>query len=109
MGIKQGANPLTFQGLSGTGDLVLTCSGDLSRNRQVGLALGRGQKLADVVAEMRMVAEGVKTTKVANDLAARLGVPAPITAAMYQVLYEDAPARDAMRALMSRSLRSERD
>ncbi|HTM21991.1 MAG TPA: NAD(P)H-dependent glycerol-3-phosphate dehydrogenase [Kofleriaceae bacterium] len=109
MGVKLGANPLTFQGLSGIGDLVLTCSGDLSRNRQVGLALGRGQRLAEVVAEMRMVAEGVKTTKVAHDLSQKLGVPAPITEAMHQVLYQDAPARDAMRRLMGRSLRSERD
>jgi len=109
MGVKLGANPLTFSGLSGVGDLVLTCSGDLSRNRQVGLALGRGKKLAEVVSEMRMVAEGVKTTKVAHDLSARLDVEAPITTAMHRVLYEDAPARGAMRELMTRSLRSERD
>jgi glycerol-3-phosphate dehydrogenase (NAD(P)+) len=109
MGVKLGANPLTFQGLSGVGDLVLTCSGDLSRNRQVGLAIGGGKRLAEVVAEMRMVAEGVKTTKVAHDLSSKLGVPAPIATAMHQVLYEDAPARDAMRQLMGRSLRSERD
>ncbi len=109
MGVKLGANPLTFQGLSGLGDLVLTCSGDLSRNRQVGLAIGRGAKLADVIADMRMVAEGVKTTKVAHDLSEKLGVPAPIASAMYKILYQDAPARAAMRELMGRSLRSERD
>lgn len=109
IGVSEGANPLTFAGLSGMGDLVLTCSGDLSRNRRVGLALGKGKKLDEIIGEMRMVAEGVKTTKVARDLAAKLGVPAPITDFMYTVLYEDADPRSAIKALMTRQLKSERE
>lgn len=109
IGVAQGANPMTFQGLSGMGDLVLTCSGDLSRNRRVGLALGEGKKLAEIIADMKMVAEGVKTTRVARDLARQLGVPAPITDFMHAVLYEDKPARSAIADLMQRSLKSERD
>jgi glycerol-3-phosphate dehydrogenase (NAD(P)+) len=109
IGTSLGAHPMTFSGLSGLGDLVLTCSGDLSRNRRVGLALGEGKKLGQIIAEMRMVAEGVKTTKVARELAARLGVPAPITEFMYQVMYEDRPALDALRELMTRELKPERD
>lgn len=107
IGIRMGANPLTFAGLSGMGDLVLTCSGDLSRNRQVGLALGRGKRLDEIIADMRMVAEGVKTTRVAHALAHDLGVSAPITDFMYRVLYEDRPARDAIAELMGRTLKSE--
>lgn len=107
IGTRLGANPLTFAGLSGLGDLVLTCSGDLSRNRQVGLALGRGKQLDAIIAEMRMVAEGIKTTRVAHALAGRLNVPAPIIGFMYQVLHEDRPARDAIAELMGRSLKSE--
>jgi glycerol-3-phosphate dehydrogenase (NAD(P)+) len=109
IGISLGAHPMTFSGLSGLGDLVLTCSGDLSRNRRVGLALGQGKKLGEIIAEMRMVAEGVKTTKAARELAGKLGVPAPITEFMYQVMYEDRPARDALRELMTRELKPERD
>lgn len=109
IGVRLGANPMTFSGLSGLGDLVLTCSGDLSRNRRVGLALGTGRKLADIIADTRMVAEGVKTTRVAYQLAHRLDVSAPITEFMYQVLYEDRPARDALDELMLRQLKPERD
>lgn len=109
IGVHLGADPLTFSGLSGMGDLVLTCSGDLSRNRQVGLALGAGKKLADIVSEMRMVAEGVKTTEVGYQLAQKLGVRAPIIEFMYQVLYRDLPARNALTQLMGRSLKSERE
>jgi len=107
IGEAMGAEPLTFAGLSGMGDLVLTCSGNLSRNRRVGLALGEGKKLDEIIAEMHMVAEGVKTTKVAHDLAVKLGIEAPITGFMYAVLYEDRPAAEAMAALMSRSLKRE--
>jgi glycerol-3-phosphate dehydrogenase (NAD(P)+) len=108
IGEAQGAHPLTFAGLSGMGDLVLTCSGELSRNRQVGLALGRGETLDDIIGRMNMVAEGVKTTKVAAELAAKLGVRAPIADAMRNVLYEGMPARQAVAALMQRSLKPER-
>jgi glycerol-3-phosphate dehydrogenase (NAD(P)+) len=109
VGVAMGAQPATFAGLSGMGDLVLTCSGDSSRNRRVGLALGQGRAMAEILAEMRMVAEGVKTTKVAHELAARLGVSAPITDVMYAIVHQGAPAAEAMRRLMARSLRSERD
>ncbi|MCB9562453.1 MAG: NAD(P)-dependent glycerol-3-phosphate dehydrogenase [Kofleriaceae bacterium] len=109
VGVTMGADPATFAGLSGMGDLVLTCSGDTSRNRRVGLALGRGQTMAQILGEMRMVAEGVKTTKVAHELAAKLGVQAPITAVMHAIIHQGAPARDAMQRLMSRALRAERD
>lgn len=109
MGAAMGAHPLTFTGLSGVGDLVLTCAGDLSRNRRVGLALAKGSALKDIVAEMQMVAEGVKTTKVAHELAVRLGVEAPLTHFIYSVLYERRDARQGLADLMGRALRAERD
>jgi glycerol-3-phosphate dehydrogenase (NAD(P)+) len=104
---KKGADPLTFLGLAGVGDLVLTCCGDLSRNRSVGLALGRGKTLREILAEMKMVAEGVKTTKAAYDMARKYGVEAPIIEQTYAILYEDKPARDAVRDVMARALKSE--
>jgi glycerol-3-phosphate dehydrogenase (NAD(P)+) len=107
IGVSMGADPLTFAGLSGLGDLVLTCAGDLSRNRRVGIALGEGKKLDDVIAEMKMVAEGVKTTRVAYDLTRKLAVRAPITEVIYAILYEERPARQAIVDLMSRSLKAE--
>jgi glycerol-3-phosphate dehydrogenase (NAD(P)+) len=109
IGVAMGAEPTTFAGLSGIGDLVLTCSGDTSRNRRVGLALGKGRTMAEILGEMRMVAEGVKTTKVAHGLAAKLGVPAPITEVMHEIIHLGAPAGETMRKLMARSLRTERD
>lgn len=109
IGVAMGANPLTFAGLSGMGDLVLTCSGDASRNRRVGLALGKGKKMPEILAEMRQVAEGVTTSKVAKQLAAKLGVDAPITDAMYAIIHEGVPVRDAITKLLSRPKRSERD
>jgi glycerol-3-phosphate dehydrogenase (NAD(P)+) len=109
IGCKLGADPLTFAGLSGMGDLVLTCAGDLSRNRRVGLALGQGKKLDEIIGEMKMVAEGVKTTKVAHSLAAKLGVDAPIADIVYAILYEDLPAREGIARLMGRELKAEKD
>jgi glycerol-3-phosphate dehydrogenase (NAD(P)+) len=109
IGVALGANPLTFMGLSGMGDLVLTCSGDASRNRRVGLALGQGKKMADILGEMRQVAEGVKTAKVAKELAAKIGCDAPIIDAMYSIIHEGVPVRDAITRLLSRPTRSERD
>ena len=109
IGAAQGAHPLTFAGLSGMGDLVLTCTGALSRNRQVGLALATGKKIAEITGEMRMVAEGVKTARAAHDLAAGLGVRAPLSDVAYRLLYEDAPVRQTVAELMTRSLRDERD
>jgi len=109
IGAKQGANPLTFAGLSGLGDLVLTCTGELSRNRRVGLELAAGKKIHDIIAEMRMVAEGVKTARAAHELARSLGVRAPLSDTAHGILYEDRPVKDAIGELMTRSLRDERD
>lgn len=107
MGVKMGADPLTFSGLGGLGDLVLTCTGDLSRNRMVGLKLGKGMKLADILAEMNMVAEGVKTTRSAMALAEKIGVEMPILEQIFQVFYRDKPCHDAVMALLSRESRGE--
>src|SRR5690606_10528670 len=109
IGTAQGADPLTVAGLSGLGDRVLTCTGALSRNRQVGLALAAGKKIDQITAEMRMVAEGVKTARAAHQLAATLGVRAPLSDVIYRILYEDAPVREAIGELMTRTLRDERD
>lgn len=107
LGVALGARASTFMGLSGLGDLMLTCSGDLSRNRQVGLRLGAGETLDAIAASMNMVAEGVKTTQAVYRLAQRLGVDMPVTAAMYGVLYGNVPPREAVQALMSRQLKEE--
>ncbi len=109
MGVAMGAKPMTFSGLAGLGDLVLTCTGDLSRNRTVGLMLGRGKTLPDVLAEMKMVAEGVKTTKSAWLLAKKMNVDMPILEQIYQVIYEDKPCADAVKDLLSRDQKEEID
>lgn len=109
IGVALGAHPQTFAGLSGMGDLVLTCSGDASRNRRVGLALGRGQSMAEILAEMKQVAEGIKTAKVAHDLATNLGVVAPIMEVMHEALHRGMPMRDAVAALLARPAGRERD
>jgi len=109
IGVALGAHPQTFAGLSGMGDLVLTCSGDASRNRRVGLALGRGKKMAEILAEMKQVAEGVKTAKVAHELATKLGVEAPIMDVMHAALHENLPMREAVERLLARPVGSERD
>jgi len=107
LGVSMGADPLTFSGLGGLGDLVLTCTGDLSRNRMVGLKLGQGMKLSSILAEMNMVAEGVKTTRSAWNLAKRVGVEMPILDQVYQVLYQEKPCKDAVWDLLARSLKEE--
>jgi glycerol-3-phosphate dehydrogenase (NAD(P)+) len=104
---KKGANPLTLAGLAGMGDLVLTCTGELSRNRTVGVELGKGRKLGDILATLGHVAEGVKTTKSTYDLGNRLGVDMPITGEVYRILYEDKPPEKAVVDLMSRALTKE--
>ena len=101
IGKKMGADPATFLGLSGIGDLVLTCTGDLSRNRNVGLKLGQGKKIEEITGEMRMVAEGVLNTKSAYRLTQKLGVRAPIISSMYRILYEGLPLEDAVRGILS--------
>jgi len=108
IGLAKGARPETFAGLAGMGDLVLTCTGDLSRNRSVGMALGQGRKLREILDGMQMVAEGVQTTLSAYQLARRLGVEAPIIDQMYQILYGDKEPRRAVSDLMERELKAER-
>lgn len=107
IGVKMGANPLTFSGLAGLGDLVLTCTGDLSRNRQVGILLGKGRKLTDILSEMNMVAEGVKTTQSAWRLAQREGVDMPILEEIYKVIYQDKPCSEAVTTLLARDQKEE--
>lgn len=104
-----GAHPQTLAGLSGMGDLVLTCTGDLSRNRTVGIELGRGRSLEEVLGSMNMVAEGVRTAKSAHDLALREGVDMPITNEVYKALYEGKSPISAVESLFGRALRAERD
>jgi len=107
LGVALGANPVTFLGLSGVGDLVLTCTGDLSRNRQVGLEIGRGRKVDEVLAGLQQVAEGVRTAKSAYELAQKHGVDMPITTGVYLSLYEGKNPFEAALQLRSRQLKSE--
>lgn len=107
LGVKMGAKEKTFSGLAGLGDLILTCTGDLSRNRQVGIEIGRGRPLKDILGGMRMVAEGVRTTKALRSLAQRLGIEMPITEKIYEIIYEGKNAQQAVNELMSRLPRSE--
>lgn len=107
LGLAMGAQAATFAGLAGMGDLVLTCTGDLSRNRTVGFKLGQGQRLTEILAEMRMVAEGVKSAESVYGLARRLGVEMPIVENTYQILHDDKPARQAVTELMARDLKAE--
>lgn len=107
LGMAMGGRRETFSGLAGIGDLVLTCTGELSRNHRVGHELGQGKKLAEILAGMTMVAEGVFTTLAARRLARAHGVEMPISEQIYQVLYRGKPPEKALRELMSRRLRSE--
>ena len=107
LGIALGGRLETFAGLAGMGDLVLTCTGALSRNRRVGVELGRGKTLEQILGETREVAEGVKTAKAAQALAERHGIEMPITTEMYRVLYEKESPRGAIQRLMTRSLKAE--
>jgi glycerol-3-phosphate dehydrogenase (NAD(P)+) len=107
LGVALGANPLTFAGLAGMGDLILTCTGDLSRNRTVGFELGQGRSLEDVLGEMRMVAEGVETSRAAHALAEREGIEMPIVAEVHAVLFEGRSPEEAVRNLMLREPKPE--
>ena len=102
-----GARPETLAGLAGMGDLVLTCTGALSRNRTVGVELGKGRRLDDIIGSMRMVAEGVGTTTATVELARRVRVEMPISEQMHAVLYQGRAPRDAIRELMERRLKHE--
>ena len=107
LGAALGADPVTFAGLAGMGDLILTCTGALSRNRQVGVELGRGRKLPEILAGMTMVAEGVRTTRSARDLATRIGTPMPIVEEVHAVLFDDRPPAEALERLMLREPKAE--
>jgi glycerol-3-phosphate dehydrogenase (NAD(P)+) len=107
LGIQLGARPETFAGLAGIGDLVLTCTGSLSRNRYVGYELGKGKRLDDIVAGMQMIAEGIGTTLSAHRLARKEKVEMPILEQVYQILYQGKESRTALQDLMSRRLRQE--
>ncbi len=109
LGLKMGANPRTFTGLAGFGDLILTCTGHLSRNHTVGKKIGQGAKIDDILGQMRMVAEGVKTAKSVYNLSRKLGVEMPISHEIYRILYEDLPPKTAVVRLMTRDLKQELD
>ncbi len=106
-GVSMGADPRTFFGLSGLGDLVLTCTGDLSRNRTVGLKLGQGKKLSVILNEMEMVAEGVKTTQSVYELVLRFNVDMPILQQVYLILYENKDCSAAVMDLLTREMKIE--
>jgi glycerol-3-phosphate dehydrogenase (NAD(P)+) len=107
LAVAMGGKAQTLSGLAGLGDLVLTCTGDLSRNRTVGIELAGGRKLDEIVNSMKMVAEGIKTTDAAVELAARHGVEMPIAGQMFQMLHAGASPQEAIRRLMERSLKGE--
>jgi glycerol-3-phosphate dehydrogenase (NAD(P)+) len=107
LAVAMGGKPLTLAGLAGLGDLVLTCTGELSRNRTVGVELARGRRLDEIVGTMKMVAEGIKTTNAAVDLARRYGVEMPIAEQMFQMLHYGLSPREAIQRLMERSLKGE--
>ncbi len=107
LGVRLGGHAETFMGLSGLGDLILTTTGDLSRNRQVGLRLAQGQRLETLLAELGQVAEGVPTAREVDTLASQLEVDMPITRAVCRILYEGLPASQAVDALLNRDIRTE--
>jgi len=109
LGRAMGANPRTMGGSAGLGDLVLTCTGDLSRNHTVGKKIGQGMKLDEVLTEMRMVAEGVKTARSVYNLSLRLNVEMPISHAVYHILYSGLSPKEAVYQLMTRDLKNELD
>ena len=109
LGVSLGANPETFMGMAGIGDLILTCTGALSRNWRVGNSLGQGMKLDAILARTRTVAEGIRTTKSVYNMSKKLGVEMPIAEQVYRILYENLDPKEAMITLMSRDLRYEHD
>ena len=109
LGVRLGANPRTFTGLAGFGDLVLTCTGTLSRNHTIGKQIGQGQKLSDLLEQMQMVAEGVKTARSVYNLSRKVNIDMPICHAIYRVLYEDLSPVEAVHQLMTRHLKQELD
>ena len=106
--LKLGGDPLTISGLSGIGDLVVTCLSRHSRNRYVGEEIGRGRSLDDVISQMNMVAEGVHTSRAVFELSRSVGVEMPITQAVYEMLFEGKPVQQAILDLMTRDPKQER-
>jgi len=109
LGLKLGANPRTFTGLAGIGDLLLTCTGDLSRNHTVGKLIGQGKALDDILSDMRMVAEGVRSAKSVYNLSRKIGVEMPISHHVYHILYDGLSPKKALVDLMTRELKQELD
>jgi glycerol-3-phosphate dehydrogenase (NAD(P)+) len=109
LGVAMGGKPMTFSGLAGMGDLIATCTSPLSRNRTVGFQLGQGRKIEDIIADMNMVAEGVKTCGVVMELANKYNVKMPITLEVYKVLNEGATVKDAFKGLLRQETGSESD
>ncbi len=107
LGLALGGRLETFAGLAGMGDLVLTCTGTLSRNRSVGVLLGKGKSLEEILREARFVAEGIKTSKSARALSERHGIEMPIVTEMWRVLYEGESPREGLQRLMTRTLKAE--
>jgi glycerol-3-phosphate dehydrogenase (NAD(P)+) len=107
LAVKRGGQALTLAGLAGVGDLILTCTGHLSRNRYVGFELGKGRSLSEILGSMRQVAEGVRTAKSAFQLARRAGVEMPISEQVYSLLYENVSVQEALANLMSREVKRE--
>lgn len=109
LGVTFGADPMTFAGLAGVGDMICTCMSGLSRNHRVGLELGRGRKIDEILSELHQVAEGVKSSKAVHDLAARSGVNLPICEAVYRVIHEGQPVSDMISDLLRTVRVRERD
>lgn len=107
LGVRLGANPLTFSGLAGMGDLVLTCTGEISRNRTIGFKIGKEMTLNEATEGMKMVAEGIATAKAVCELSRKVGVDMPIAEHVYRILYEALPAKTAVISLMSRESKKE--
>lgn len=107
LAVRMGADPMTLTGLPGLGDLILTCAGDLSRNRHVGVQMAQGKGIQEITAGMKMIAEGVRNTRSVHLLARRLGVEMPIVEQMHQVMYHGKQPSEAVRDLMQRSLKPE--
>jgi glycerol-3-phosphate dehydrogenase (NAD(P)+) len=107
LGVSMGAKPLTFAGLTGIGDLILTCTGDLSRNRMVGLKISEGVPVEEIISGMKMIAEGIKTSMSAYNLAKKMGIQMPISTEVYNVIYKGKDPRKAVKDLMTRQPKGE--
>lgn len=107
LGVSMGAKPLTFAGLAGIGDLILTCTSDLSRNRMVGLNIAKGIPIEEIASGMKMIAEGIKTSLSTYNLAKKMGIEMPISTEVYNIIYKGKDPRDAVKDLMTRELKVE--